>query len=38
MGSRHRLKRRSVRIDGVKSLKAEEISDHVVKHLMEAKK
>jgi ribosomal protein L20A (L18A) len=38
MGSRHGLKRRSVRIDDVKSLKAEEISDHVVKHLVEAKK
>ncbi|MBU0623714.1 MAG: 50S ribosomal protein L18a [Candidatus Thermoplasmatota archaeon] len=38
MGSRHKVKRRSVRIDDVKSLKADEISDLVVKHLMEAKK
>lgn len=38
MGSRHGLKRRSVQIEGVKSLKVEEISDHVVKHLVETKK
>jgi ribosomal protein L20A (L18A) len=38
MGSRHKVKRKSVRIDDVKSLKADEISDQVVKHLMEAKK
>lgn len=38
MGSRHKLKRRSIKIDGVKSLKSEEVTDHVVKHLLEAAK
>ncbi len=38
MGSRHKVKRRSVKIQNVKSLKAEEVTDHVVKHLLEAKK
>jgi len=38
MGSRHKVKRKCVKIDGVKSLKTEEVSDHAVKHLLEAKK
>lgn len=38
MGSRHKVKRRSVKIQEVKSLKAEDIKDHVVKYLMEVKK
>jgi ribosomal protein L20A (L18A) len=37
MGSRHKVKRKFVQIDDVKSLKLEEVSDHVVKHLLEAK-
>ncbi len=38
MGSRHKVKRKFVKIDNVKSLKNEEVSDHAVKHLLEAKK
>lgn len=38
MGSRHKVKRKFVKIDGVKSLKPEEITDHLVKHLLETKK
>lgn len=38
MGSRHKLKRKSIKIDGVKSLKNEEVTDHVVKHILEAAK
>lgn len=38
MGSRHKVKRKNVKIDGVKSLKADEVTDHAVKHLLEAKK
>ena len=38
MGSRHKVKRKSVKIQNVKSLKAEEITDHVVKHLLGEKK
>ena len=38
MGSRHKVKRRSVKIQEVKSLKLEDIKDHVVKYLMEVKK
>lgn len=38
LGSRHKVKRKSVQIDGVKSLKHEEVKDHLVKHLLEAKK
>ncbi len=38
MGSRHKLKRRAIKIDGVKSLKKEEVTDHVVKHLLEVAK
>lgn len=38
MGSRHKVKRRSVKIQEVKSLKMEDIKDHVVKYLMEVKK
>jgi len=38
MGSRHKVKRKFVKIDNVKSLKNEEVSDNAVKHLLEAKK
>lgn len=38
IGSRHRKKRKFIKISGVKSLKAAEVSDHAVKHLLEAKK
>ncbi len=38
MGSRHGIKRKFIKIDNVKSLKNEEVSDHAVKHLLEAKK
>ena len=38
MGSRHKVKRKFIQIDALKSLKAEEVSDHAVKHLLEAKK
>ena len=36
MGSRHRVKRQFVRIEAVRTLKSEEITDHRVKYLMEA--
>jgi large subunit ribosomal protein LX len=38
MGSRHGIKRKFIKIENVKSLKTEEVSDHAVKHLLEAKK
>jgi ribosomal protein L20A (L18A) len=38
MGSRHGVKRKFIKIDGVKALKLEEVSDQAVKHLLEAKK
>ncbi len=38
MGSRHGVKRKFIKIEGVKGLKPEEISDQAVKHLLEAKK
>lgn len=38
MGSRHKVKRKFVRIDGVRQLRPEEVTDHAVKHLLEAKK
>lgn len=38
MGSRHGVKRKSVKIGNVKALKAEEVTDHAVRHLLEAKK
>jgi len=38
LGSRHKVKRKFVKIEGIKSLKAEEVSDHAVKHLLEAKR
>lgn len=38
IGSRHKVKRKFVKIEGVKPLKAEEVTDHAVKHLLEAKK
>ncbi len=38
IGSRHGVKRKFVKIDGVKALKLEEVTDHAVKHLLGAKK
>jgi len=38
IGSRHKVKRKFVKIDGVKQLKPEEVTDHTVKFLLEAKK
>jgi ribosomal protein L20A (L18A) len=38
IGSRHKIKRRAVKIEGVRSLKHEEVTDHAVKYLLEAKK
>jgi large subunit ribosomal protein LX len=38
MGSRHGVKRKFIKIDEVKALKLEEVSDQAVKHLLEAKK
>jgi large subunit ribosomal protein LX len=38
MGSRHGVKRKFIKIEGVKGLKPEEISDQAVKHLLGAKK
>ncbi|HJX04586.1 MAG TPA: 50S ribosomal protein L18Ae [Thermoplasmata archaeon] len=38
MGSRHKVKRKFIKIEYVKSLKNEDVSDHAVKHLLEAKK
>jgi ribosomal protein L20A (L18A) len=32
------VKRRFVKIEGLKALKPEEVSDHAVKYLLEAKK
>jgi large subunit ribosomal protein LX len=38
IGSRHKVKRKFVKIEGVKSLKTEEVTDHAVKYLLEAGK
>ncbi len=38
MGSRHKVKRKYIQIENVKSLKVEEITDHAVRHILEAKK
>ena len=38
MGSRHKVKRKSIKIENVKSLKLEEVTDNVVKHLLGEKK
>jgi ribosomal protein L20A (L18A) len=38
IGSRHKVKRKFVQLENVKTLKPEEVSDHVVRHLLEAKK
>jgi large subunit ribosomal protein LX len=35
IGSRHRVKRSLVRIDGVRAMKPEEITDHQVKYILE---
>ncbi len=36
IGSRHRIKRQFVKIDGVRAMKPEEITDHQVKYILEA--
>ncbi len=38
IGSRHKLKRKFLQIDGVKALGTDEITDHAVKHLLGVKK
>lgn len=38
MGSRHKVKRKNVKIDNVKSLRSEEVTDHAVRHILEGKK
>ncbi len=38
IGSRHKVKRKFVKIEGVKPLKLEEVTDHAVKYLLGAKK
>lgn len=38
LGSRHKVKRKCVQIGGVKSLKPEEVTDLLVKHLLGAEK
>ena len=38
MGSRHKLKRKFLQIDGVKTLGTDEITDQAVKHLLGVKK
>lgn len=38
MGSRHKLKRKFIKIGGVRTLGAEEVTDSAVKHLLEAKR
>ena len=36
IGSRHKVKRPFVKIDGVRALGNDEITDHMVKHILEA--
>ena len=36
IGSRHKVKRPFVKIDGVKTLKNDEITDHMVRHILGA--
>ena len=36
IGSRHKVKRQFVKIDGVKILKGDEITDHMVRHILGA--
>ena len=38
IGSRHKVKRKFVKIENVRSLKPEEVTDHAVKYLLGAKK
>lgn len=38
MGSRHKVKRKFIKIEGVRPLKPEEITDNAVKHLLGAGK
>jgi len=38
IGSRHNVKRKFVKIEGVRALKPEEVTDQAVKHLLGAKK
>ena len=35
IGSRHKVKRQFVRVDGIRALKPEEITDHQVRHILE---
>ena len=37
MGSRHKVKRKFVKIEGVRPLSPEEVTDHAVRHLLGAK-
>lgn len=38
MGSRHKVKRKYVKIEQVRSMKTDEVTDSAVKHMLEAKK
>lgn len=38
IGSRHKVKRKFVKIEGIKSLKLEEVTDQTVRYLLGAKK
>jgi large subunit ribosomal protein LX len=38
MGSRHKVKRKFIKIEEVRSLKLEEVTDHAVKHILEGNK
>ncbi|MEM0343413.1 MAG: 50S ribosomal protein L18Ae [Thermoplasmata archaeon] len=38
MGSRHKVKRKFVKIEGVRPLSLDEVTDHAVKHLLGARR
>lgn len=38
MGSRHKVKRRFVKLEDIRPLRPDEVTDQLVKHLLEAKK
>ncbi|HEX9907670.1 MAG TPA: 50S ribosomal protein L18Ae [Thermoplasmata archaeon] len=38
MGSRHKVKRKFIKIEQVRSMKTEEVTDSAVKHMLEARK
>lgn len=38
MGSRHKVKRKNIQIENVRALRTEEVTDHAVRHILEAKK